>query len=102
MGSTDGSVSVARPLSSTSSRSGLTTHRSSIVIWGGSLCDPGLTAAQMRPIELPIRELWHRRQPREAYVSAHHLLGALPDRPLSTLRFILLYKTLHMAHLKII
>ena len=88
-------------LSSTSSRSGLT-HWSSIVIWSGSLCDPGLTAAQMRPIELPIRELWHRRQLREAYVSAHHLLGALPDRPLSTLRFILLYKTLHMAHLKII
>lgn len=96
MGSTDGSVSVARPMSSTSSRSRLTTHR------GGSLCDPGLTAAQMRPIELPIRELWHRRQPREAYVSAHHLLGALPDRPLSTPRFILLYKTLHMAHLKIL
>ena len=96
MRSTDGSVSVARPLSGTSSRSRLITHR------GGSLCDPGLTAAQMRPIELPLLELRYQRQPREAYLSARHLLGTLPDRPLSTLRFIFLYKTLHMAHLKII
>jgi len=100
MRSTDGSVSVARPMSGTSSRSRLT-HRD-------GLCDPGLPAAQMRPIELPLMELWYQRQPREAYLSAHHLLGALPDRPLSTPRFILLYIILyslfllHLAHLKII
>jgi hypothetical protein len=93
---TDGSVSIAMPMSGTSSSSRHIAQRS------GRLCDPGLTAAQMKPIELPIMELWYQSQPSQAYLPTHHLLGALPDRTLSTPRFILVYKILFIVHFKLI